>query len=287
MNKSCFKLTPVEEYNNILFKRDDKFIPYKDISINGGKVRQAISLLTKEYDNIKNEYGSTVATATSVHSPQGIIISRVAKEFGFKSIIGIGGLKDYSNHKLIVKCEQFNSEILILSNFGYNTTLYSKLEQLQKERKFFIIRFGMNAYSNPESILDTTSEQVKNIPDKLNNLVIPVGSAITAAGILRGIYLYDKKIKNIYLVQIAGFDRSKTLNSLVSDDLFTHYNIKYTNILYKKHPYSKELIVKFNDNEYLDPIYEAKAFEWLSDNINYKEEKTLFWIVGNSSLLRQ
>ena len=30
----------------------------------------------------------------------------------------------------------------------------------------------------------------------------------------------------------------------------------------------------------MDIIYEAKAHEWMRENIDTKKEKTLFWIVG-------
>jgi len=39
------KLTPVEQHGDMLFKRDDMFIPFKDMPLNGGKVRQALSLV--------------------------------------------------------------------------------------------------------------------------------------------------------------------------------------------------------------------------------------------------
>ena len=32
-------LTPVEKHNNLLFKRDDLFIPYEENGVNGGKLR--------------------------------------------------------------------------------------------------------------------------------------------------------------------------------------------------------------------------------------------------------
>ncbi len=51
-------LTPIEKYNNIYFKRDDKFAPYGDV--NGGKMRQTIALFEKYKDKIKNEHNNIV-----------------------------------------------------------------------------------------------------------------------------------------------------------------------------------------------------------------------------------
>lgn len=53
-------LTPIEEYNGIYFKRDDLFMPYDDMPISGGKVRQMISLVENRLVEIKNYYNNTV-----------------------------------------------------------------------------------------------------------------------------------------------------------------------------------------------------------------------------------
>ena len=38
-------LTPVEEYDGLLYKRDDLFLPFGKYGTSGGKVRQALSLI--------------------------------------------------------------------------------------------------------------------------------------------------------------------------------------------------------------------------------------------------
>ena len=78
-------ITTLQKHNNIWYKRDDLFAPYGDV--NGGKVRQTIKLFEKYYKQIKNDHNNGVIQSVSVHSPTGSVISRVAKEFGFKSII--------------------------------------------------------------------------------------------------------------------------------------------------------------------------------------------------------
>ena len=66
-----YKITPVEKYNGIYYKRDDLYAPYGDV--NGGKVRQTIEIL----ENCNIESG--IIASTSVHSPSSTIFSRVAK----------------------------------------------------------------------------------------------------------------------------------------------------------------------------------------------------------------
>ena len=34
------------------------------------------------------------------------------------------------------------------------------------------------------------------------------------------------------------------------------------------------------EGEYMDDIYEGKAYDWLLKNIDYKNEKTMMWLVG-------
>ena len=46
-----------------------------------------------------------------------------------------------------------------------------------------------------------------------------------------------------------------------------------------KHAYSKPILEKVGD-DYMDDIYEGKAHEWMRENINTENEKTLFWIIG-------
>jgi len=282
------ELTPIEEYNGIFYKREDKFMPFKDSLINGGKVRQALAIITKHLEKIKTDYDSTIKTATSIYSPQGLILAKIAKEYNLKCILGVGATKDWSKSILMKKAHELGAEIRILSGIGYNTVLFNRL----KEVPGFPILFGMNARTDRDAIIEPISNQIINLPrGKFHNIIIPMGSAITTAGILNGLRIYDTYsnpyhptgYNKVIAVQIAGYDRMKTIKELVPFVSF----MDFRQVKYKKYPYHKEVIVKFNDTEYLDPIYEAKAYDWMINNIDYKKEQTLFWIVGNTFDLRR
>ena len=58
-------LTPVEEYNNIFYKRDDLYAPYGTDFVTGGKIRQCRDLIGTNLDYIKNECDSTCLLYTS------------------------------------------------------------------------------------------------------------------------------------------------------------------------------------------------------------------------------
>lgn len=273
-----YMLTPVEEYDGIYFKRDDKFSPYKDLPINGGKVRQAIALIEDNLDVIRNNYNNTVLTITSINSPQGIIISKVCKDYGIKVIIGVGATKTPEKHPLIKGAIANGAEVVILSKLGFNTALYAEAKRKYGD-KYFIVLFGINAVKNKNAILDTTANQVENIPD-VDKLIIPMGSALTTLGILHGITKFKKNIGKIIGVQIAGIDRSKVFFPTCKLHNFEQ-------VLYKTYPYSKHLEIKFNDTEYLDPVYEAKAYDWMRGNIDKLQGSKLFWIVGNTINIRR
>lgn len=122
------------------------------------------------------------------------------------------------------------------------------------------------------------SRQVENIPDELDNLVITCGSGITTTGVLLGLVKYNKKVKNIYLVATAP-DRQKLINENLSlNNIVMEYNI--IDLFHQKGFKYEDKLYKSFDGIDFHPNYEAKTFNWLENNIDYKKEKTLLWVVG-------
>jgi len=289
MKKSCeelnvFDITPIEEYRGILYKRDDLFMPFKDVPLSGGKVRQAITLIHNNYEHIRDECNGMIVSATSVNSPQGIIIAKTAQEFGFKSLLVLGNtnVNSLKSNPLIRRATKFGARVDIKCTQGYESTLMARIYSLGDTRKFYIVKFGINLETNPEAIVDSIAYQVQNIPKDLDILVVPVGSAITFGGILKGLIKYDIRPKRVVGVQIAGYDREDVIRKILGDD-----DIEYEFYLDKSYAYSRHIKVKFNDTEYLDCVYESKAFDYMMKNIEIQDKKVLFWIVGNSSFVRE
>jgi 1-aminocyclopropane-1-carboxylate deaminase/D-cysteine desulfhydrase-like pyridoxal-dependent ACC family enzyme len=297
--KDTRDLTPVEKHGVYWFKRDDKFHPFDDSPINGGKVRQCIFLLGDNKDYIEKNCNGVVATASSVHSPQALIVTRVAQEFGFKTVVGIGVLEPEEavrKHPIMKSVENLGGTIIKLAGTGFNSTLYARLKEMAKKENYFIVQFGINLKENVPAIMGSTAKQVKNLPNRLDNLVIPVGSGITMSGILRGLREYKKRVRRIIGIQIAGVDRRKTIDSLMPRIeavpgfplLLSKVNIPYEFYMIKGVPYATMERVTIKDDEEdeeftLDPIYEAKAFKYMVKHLKLDEDdKTLFWIVGNS-----
>lgn len=281
MIKNEYELTPVEKYGNILLKRDDLFIPYNDIPLSGGKVRQCILLFDKLKYKIRNEYNNTVYTSGSANSPQSIIVTRVAKEFGFNSKVFVPMNTNIDNNILMQNVLYQGGEINNQSRLGYEHVMHKFMTKYSEYKKGYIISFGINAYECREAIIDSVSNQVKNLPD-LDYLVVPCGSCIMLSGILLGIKKYNKKIKHIIGIQIAGYDRTKIISELTNN-----VDIVYDFILSNDYQYSKK--VKHSiDNVTLDPLYESKAYDYiLKHKPEILDKNTCFWLVGDSNAVRR
>ena len=283
--KGLNDLTPVEEYKGIYFKRDDLFQPFDDIPLSGGKVRQALCLLQNQKERIQKAYNNTVISGTSVQSPQGIIIARAAKELGMNSILVFGATNNESikKHNLVLNALNYATRIDTKAKMGYNSTLDARIRDIifEDDKEYFRVSFGINLSEDQDAIIDSVSRQCENLPDDLDLLVVPAGSGIMLGGIILGCKKFNKKCK-IIGIQISGFDRSSMI------DLILDYNetIDYTLLIDKTYPYSQHLDIHITDDFKLDPVYEAKAYEYMIKHLNLENKKTCFWVVGDSNPVR-
>ena len=80
-------LTPVEEVDGLVFKREDKYAPLGYGCINGSKLRQLVWLVNGY--SLNGGIGGLISGA-SVHSPQLSMGTAVANHFGLPSTHVIG-----------------------------------------------------------------------------------------------------------------------------------------------------------------------------------------------------
>lgn len=279
MIKSPYALTPVELHEGLLLKRDDLFQPFGENTVNGGKLRQCYMLI----ESVKDHF-SGVISCCSIYSPQAPITSAVARNFSLKCVICYGGTT-YERLKLYrmpTICRCYGAKIRIISKSGIHRILYNKAKKIAQEEKLFVVDYGFNITNYSDILLSAVSDQVKNIPEELDNLVITCGSGITTIGIIVGLHKFHKKVKKIYLVCTAP-NRDKLIQGTIK-----RYGIKqsYTMVdLFHLKGFKYEVGVKesLGDIEF-HPNYEAKAYRWLKNNLNYKEQKTLLWIVGSKPM---
>lgn len=277
------ELTPLENINGLWVKREDLFAPFGLGDVNGGKLRQCWLLL----EGIKDKY-SGVITCCSMYSPQGPISAAVAEHFGLTCDLYFGRTSEekISTLPMPILARKHGAVISLHPKHLKQINLYHLARQNSVKENKFVIEYGFNLDDNPEAILGAISNQVQNIPDELDNLVVTCGSGITSRGILIGLEKFNKKVKKIYFVATAP-SREKAIEETIKEHKI---NIEYEiiDLFHRKgFVYEKEKYAKLGDIV-LHPNYEAKSFLWLVNegNIDRKNNKTLFWIVGSKPTKR-
>ena len=283
-------ITPVELYDNIYYKRDDYFKPFGDYHVNGGKVRQALIMFEKYIDDIKSKHNNGVITAGSVHSPQSANIAKVAEFHQVKCITCVGGTKpeNLDKHHMMKLTKHYGCEIKIVAGHGMSNVIHARMRELAKENGYMVIEQGELLEKNPSEMFYATADQVENIPDELDNLVVSTGVGIQLMGILLGLKKFNKKIKKIHSICV-GPTREKHMKRYENELLKTQdgmvwdkpesLNLNEFTMLSHKSPYGKGHDYMVNDS-YIDDIYEGKAYQWMLENVDTENEKTLFWCVG-------
>lgn len=273
-------ITPVEYIDGIYVKREDLFRPYSFSNANGSKLRQCILLVRKNIDKAKNG----IITGTSVVSPQSVICASVAKGIGVPCTIMFGGTNENSLQKkpypMIAK--SLGANIVIGSKLGYTSVLQAKATKYAEDNDLFQIKYGFDLMGNLDAFIESVALQVQNIPE-VDNLVITVGSAITLIGVLYGMAIYNKNIKNVYAYAIAPnrLDKIRKYRDLI---YFSYgvslpiHKVRYIDYFAQVgYNYNKSISEKIG-NVVLHPKYEAKTYNWLKQK--HFDGETLFWIVG-------
>ena len=283
-------ITPIELIDNIYYKRDDYFKPFGDYHVNGGKVRQALIMFEKYIDDIQSKHNNGVITAGSVHSPQSANIAKVAELHEVKCITCVGGTKpeNLDNHHMMRLTKHYGCEIKIVAGHGMSNVIHARMRKLAEENGYMVIEQGELLEKNPSEMFYATADQVENIPDELDNLVVASGVGIQLMGILLGLKKFNKKVKRIHSICV-GPTREKHMkryeNELLKSqdgmvwDRPDSLNLNEFTMLPHKSAYGKGHDYLVNGS-YIDDIYEGKAYQWMLDNIDITNEKTLFWCVG-------
>lgn len=254
MVKELSALTPVEYYEDegIWLKRDDLF---EVCGVHGGKARSAYQVILELLDKGYN----TIVTAGSRQSPQCEIVSYICESLGVKCVLFMpfGGDTSVISH---IK-ENKNTTIERVRP-GYNNIIIARAREYAMNRNCGYVPFGMECAKNVE----VTSEQVKNIPDDVDRIVIPVGSGMSFSSVVTGMTKYgiDKPLLGVRV----GKDPIKIINEYAFGLEFLDYEIVNSSVEY--HTSVDAYVGNYN----LDPIYEAKCKEFL-------KKGDLLWVVGH------
>lgn len=248
------ELTPVEYYENegVWLKRDDMFEIY---GVRGGKARSAYQVILE----LLEQGYKTIVTAGSRQSPQCEIVSFICESMGVdcKLFMPFGG-----DTSVITNIKNNSHTEIIRVRPGYNNIIVARAREYAENRGCGYVPFGMECARNVE----VTSEQVRNIPLECSRVVVPVGSGMSFSSIVTGMSKYG--IEKPLLGVRVGKDPTKIINEYAFGLDLMDYEIVESSVDY--HDPVEAYVGGYN----LDPIYEAKCFEFL-------ERGDLLWVVGH------
>lgn len=275
-------ITPVQKICEYYFKRDDLFMPFDFSPANGSKLRQGI-LLCEKYADAKNG----IFTGTSVHSPQAVICASIAKSIGAPCTIVYGGTDEqHSAHNKYYKiCRQLGASVEF-TKLGYNAVVEKRARDLANAANGFCVKYGFDLRNNIDIFIGSVADQVQNIPQRLDALVITVGSAITILGVLLGIVKYGKDVRRIIGVGCAPNRYGKICQYADYIKAQTGYKlpvgrISYVDCFNKLAGYKYENTMQESyAGLVFHPRYEAKTFHFLRTYLP-KGGDILMWITGH------
>lgn len=275
-------LTPVERVSaNLYLKRDDLFTAYSGL-IRGAKMRQTIQDV--RYLRTRCKRVRTVVLSTSVNGTTGTIAAEVAKEHGLACIVCVGATTEERLRELPMMrlAKAHGATISIVAGTAYASVLQSRVREIVQKAGYECAMLDYGLWW-PRG----TTEQVENLPNRLDNLVIPCGTGIQMAAILYGLSRSSKAIRRVIGVRV-GPDRRKAIDrrlrtvgvrEYMQQTFFGRSGVQYELHQCAGHlDYSKPVHASVAGID-LDPYYEAKAYTWMLNNLD-PSEKTCFWIVG-------
>ena len=158
---------------------------------------------------------------------------------------------------------------------GRHNVLHKYAKEIAEENNYFLVQYGFNLEFYSDVLLEAVTQQVQNIPDKIENLVITCGSGITTSGVLLGLQRYNKEVENIHLVCTAP-NRDALIKRMAGDWNYVRHDLYHQ----KGFVYENGLEERYHGIRF-HPNYEAKTFNWLKKSeLNIHNNSTLMWIVG-------
>jgi len=240
------ELTPLHKVGRVWLKRDDMFTA---AGAKGGKARTCWVLA---------QGAKGLVTAGSRFSPQINIVARIAHKLGIpcRAHTPTGELL----FPVAEARDKFGAEI-IQHKAGYNSVIIERARGDAMKRKWKEIPFGMEC----KEAIEQTSRQVENALIG-KRIVVPVGSAMSLAGILRGMQQARSIIPVLGI--IVGADPRKRLHKWC-----TMFELSRLTLVTSKLDYHQAASNSVIGNIQLDPIYEAKCLPYVQDD-------DVFWLVG-------
>jgi hypothetical protein len=286
--KTLLGITPVELRGGIHWKREDFF--RNAYGVNGSKFRACRHLLTQAqaagYDH--------VVSAQATASPQSSICATLAEELGMRCTIVVGASKPHTaiKHPNIAIAMAAGAELDTGCRVAYNGTLQPYARALAERLGAYQLPYAISPPANSslrdvEAFLQVNAPQVANLPDEIETLVLPFGSANTACGVIYG--LHDQRpesLREIYLMEIGpsrrewARERLESVGRGMEPDGVT---VKYITLHEVWASYSDQM-PETMEGIVFHPWYEGKMIRFLNlvqpDWWTRRDGTTGFWIVG-------
>lgn len=281
--------TPVENRGGMWYKREDLFrLPN---GVNGGKLRATYLLLEEA---ILGQGVRTVISASSVRSPQSAVVASVARELGIRSVTVVGATTPEKavRNKYIQVAAEAGSEIVQGTKVGYNPALQAAGREIAAQTPGgWLFPYGTVPPKDASredflQFLGTRGDQVVNIPDEVEEVVLPLGSGGSAMGVLHGLHSNPKGVRKVHLVAI-GPDRvpliEERLGAVGTPLLTAPWDVEVHNTFPHFAQYGHSMRETI-DGIKMHPTYEGKIvryFNLISPEFWVRRDgRTLFWIVG-------
>lgn len=245
-------VTPVEYREPFWFKRDDLF---GIAGARGGKARTAWALA---------QGATALVTAGARQSPQVLIVASIAKALGIpcRCHVPAGALTPE-----LERAQQLGAT-LVQHKAGYNSVIVARAREDAAGTGATLVPFGMEC----EEAVRQTARQVVNLPPECKRLVVPVGSAMSLAGVLTGLQKHEALAQLPVLGVVVGADPAKRLSRFCPLWWLQATLVKATEAYHDAATTCELAGVQ------LDPIYEAKC-------IPFMRPGDLLWCVGHREAL--
>lgn len=240
-------LTPVEEYDGIWVKREDLWTRG---GASGGKSRAMFTA---------TEGAAGLITAGSRNSAQIERGALVARALGVPARIHTGHGRDTPE---IATCRAAGATVLQAKPARLTVIRARFRDDVDAHPGWASFPFGMDS----EVYLRQVARQVENVPAGVSRVVVPYGSGMTLAGVLRGLAAHGRQGLPVLAVSVGQG----------SHDYLDRYAPGWrARVDVVEHPseYSVHARVTRWRGVQLDPVYEAKC-------VDYLRPGDLLWTVG-------
>ena len=245
-------ITPVEKRKGLWFKREDTWI-FEGCA--GAKARAATALI-----RMKPKPPGVVTVGNRL-SPQSAIVARIARFYDIPSRVYTAW---GSETEELALAREAGADIIPLIR-GYNPQLVRAADDDVAETGWRLIPFGMDHRVSVE----LTALQVVNLPEDIERIVVPVGSAICLSGILNGLLEVGRSVPVLGVSVGAQGKVRRVLDKYVPREGRRTLQIVQSALEYHQRPKHTSI-----HGLEVDPIYEAKCRPYLRTG-------DLFWVVGN------